>query len=187
MHAILRSLSSGDRRSIGRSNRAAAAVLHRPQLLAILFQGLETNNPVLRMRCADAIEKATLKHPALLIPYKNTIIKKYTRIQQKEVRWHVVLLLARLPLTARQATGIVQFLLTLTHDPSSIVKTMTMQAMTDIALHHPHLLPSVTTHIQQLTATATPAMKARSKKLLKLLAQADNTSPATSKNEPNLT
>lgn len=63
MHPLLSSLSGGDRRSIGESNRAVSTVLESPELISVLFQGVETDDPVLRMRCTDAIEKVTTTHP----------------------------------------------------------------------------------------------------------------------------
>jgi hypothetical protein len=66
MHPLLQSLSGGDRRSIGHAGRAVQAVLAHPEWLAVLFEGIEAPDPVLRMRCADAIEKITARRPALL-------------------------------------------------------------------------------------------------------------------------
>lgn len=172
MHALLQSLSGGDRRSIGESNRAATLVLDQPELIAVLFQGLDSFDPVLRMRCSDAIEKATAKHPELLVPYKKALIHGYSKIEQKEVRWHVAPLLSRLPLTTEEAETVAKLLLSFTNDRSSIVRTMAMQALTDIALRCRQLLPEVTKHIQELSVIGTPAMKARSKKLLRALAEA---------------
>jgi hypothetical protein len=41
MHALLQSLTGGDRRSIGESNRVASLVLEQPALMETLFQGIE--------------------------------------------------------------------------------------------------------------------------------------------------
>jgi len=69
MHPLLQSLSGGDRRSIGHAGRAVQAVLAHPEWLAVLFEGIEAPDPVLRMRCADAIEKITARRPALSARY----------------------------------------------------------------------------------------------------------------------
>jgi len=98
MHVLLEALCKGDKRSIGASNRVASIVLEKPKLIAVLFLGMEVENPLLRMRCADAIEKVTRKAPALLQPYKRKILGTLSKIEQKEVRWHVAPLLARLSL-----------------------------------------------------------------------------------------
>lgn len=169
MHPLLQALSGGNRRSIGESNRAVLAVLKNPEVIDILFQGVETPDPVLRMRCADVIEKVTAKRPELLIPFKKVILSRLSKIEQQEVRWHVAPMLARLPLTEAEEGTVVNLLLGYTNDRSSIVKTMSMQALVDIALRNYYLLPKIKQHIEELSAIGTPAMKARSKKLLKSL------------------
>ena len=63
MHTLPQSLSGGDRRSVGESNRVVSLIFENPELIGVLFQGLETSDPVLRMRCADVIEKVTAKLP----------------------------------------------------------------------------------------------------------------------------
>ena len=137
MHTLLQSLSGGDRRSVGESNRVVSLIFENPELIGVLFQGLETSDPVLRMRCADVIEKVTAKLPGLLVPHKKSILQ-----------------------------------LSYTHDRSSIVKTMSMQALVDIALRSHRLAPGIKQHIEELSVIGTAAMKARSKKLLLSLAQA---------------
>jgi hypothetical protein len=60
MHAMLQMLLGGDRRSIGKSNAVAALVLKQPELMDVLFSGMLMDEPVLRMRCADAAEKVSV-------------------------------------------------------------------------------------------------------------------------------
>ena len=166
MHALLKSLSGGDRRSVGESDRAVEIVKKRPELIGVLFQGVESSDPVLRMRCADAIEKATARSPGLLVPYKKTLLHTLSSVEQPEVRWHVAPMLARLPLSAAEERSVLDLLLGYMGDRSSIVKTMAMQALADIAIRSPGHLPEVGRHIEELTASGTPAMKARGRKLL---------------------
>ncbi|MBN8285345.1 hypothetical protein [Zoogloea sp.] len=147
------------------------AVLECPELIGVLFQGLETADPTLRMRCADAIEKVTANRPELLLPFKEAILNRLSKLEQQEVRWHVAPMLARLPLTEAEEVTVVNLLLGYTNDRSSIVKTMSMQALADIALRSHRLLPEIKQHIEELSIIGTPAMKARSKKLLKSLAK----------------
>jgi len=166
MHAVLQLLSNGDRRSIGESNRVVAMVQEQPELMKILIRGLQSTDPVLRMRCADVMEKATVDCPELLIPYKRTLLCKLSKIEQHEVRWHVAPMLARLPLSKAEESFAVNTLLGYTCDSSSIVKTMAMQALVDLAFHNSALLPEIELHIKELIIIGTPAMKARGKKLL---------------------
>jgi hypothetical protein len=172
MHVLLEALCKGDKRSIGASNRVASMVLEKPKLIAVLFMGMEVENPVLRMRCADAIEKVTRTAPDLLKPYKRKILGTLSRIEQKEVRWHVAPLLARLSLSSHEESSVVAVLLNYTNDRSSTVKAMAMQALADIALRRPRRLAEITQHISELSTTGTPAMRARGRKLLRLLHKA---------------
>ena len=174
MHALLQSLSLGNRRTIGESNRAASRVLDDPALIGVLFEGVASSDPVLRMRCADAIEKVTTSRPDLLVPFKKTILHRLSRVEQQEVRWHVAPMLARLPLTKTEETLVINLLLSYTNDRSSIVKTMSMQALADIALRNHTLLPEIKRHLVELSVIGTPAMKARGKNLLKSLARESN-------------
>lgn len=166
MRAILKMLEGGDRRSIGRSNEVVALVLEKPELFDVLMSGIGLPDPLVRMRCSDAAEKVTVLHPEYLRPYKRTLIEDYSRIEQKEVRWHVVAMLARLPLTKNEHGRVVDLLLSYTGDRSSIVKTFAMQALADLAKRDENLRPRVLRHIEALCRIGTPAMRSRGKRLL---------------------
>jgi hypothetical protein len=67
MTDILEKLQGGDLRSIGRANEVAQAVQEDPTLFEAVFRGLYDRDPVVRMRSADVIEKATKIQPEFLI------------------------------------------------------------------------------------------------------------------------
>lgn len=166
MHAILKMLEGGDRRSIGRSNEVATLVSDQPELFEILMVGMGDPDPLVSMRCADAAEKVTARHPEYLAPYKHTLIEELSQIGQKEVRWHVAAMLARLALTEEEQQRVIGILLAYTNDRSSIVKTFAMQALADLALRDEKLRVRVLQHIEELSVVGTPAMRARGKRLL---------------------
>jgi len=163
---MLKMLAGGDRRSIGRSNEVVALVLKQPHLFDILIPGMSLDDALVRMRCADAAEKITALHPEYLRSHKRTLIEDLSRIEQKEVRWHVAAMLARLPLGAKEQERVIGILLAYTNDRSSIVKTVAMQALADLAARDQKLRPLVRRHIEELSAIGTPAMRARGKHLL---------------------
>ena len=173
MHAILKMLEGGDRRSIGRSNDVVALVLKKPELFDVLISGMALDDPLVRMRCADAAEKVTVVHPEYLRPYKRTLIEDLSRLEQKEVRWHVAAMLARLPFTAKEQQRVIEILLAYTNDRSSIVKTIAMQSLADLAMRDEKLRPLVSRHIEELIVTGTPAMRARGKHLLAELSRGE--------------
>ena len=173
MHAILKKLSGGDRRSIGRSNEIAADVLVRPaqspRLLKVLIGALTSPDEVLRMRSADAVEKITMQRPELLQPFKKNLLSLAGTITQKEVRWHLALLIPRLKLTATERAVSVEILFDYLRDKSSIVKTFAMQSLADLASTDQRLKSQIRPLLEEFTQIGTPAMRARGRKILRKL------------------
>jgi hypothetical protein len=89
LESILTKLLGTDRRSPGNSNQVVSEVISDPSLFEIVFKGMSCINPVLRMRCADVVEKVTARHPEYLVPCKRNLINEMSKIKQQEVRWHV--------------------------------------------------------------------------------------------------
>ena len=61
--SLLDHLTGGDRRSIGRANEVVTAVLANPALLSELVPGLAHDDPLIRMRAADALAKVGEQRP----------------------------------------------------------------------------------------------------------------------------
>ncbi len=166
MHPLLLKLTGKDRRSIGESNRVVAKVLANPDLFGALFDGMLADDPLIRMRAADAVEKITLAHPEYLRSYKSKLIRQVAKVEQQEVRWHVALMFSRLTLTRKERRVVVGILLDYLKDESKIVKTFSMQALADIAEQDAVLRPSIVKLLEKLTQTGSPAMQSRGRKLL---------------------
>jgi hypothetical protein len=99
MHKILTKLQGADLRSIGRVNEVVAEVIADPRLFSVVFDGIFDDDPVMRMHCADAVEKITRQHPEYLAPFKEILIHQAAKVEQQEVRWHTAQLFSRLTLT----------------------------------------------------------------------------------------
>jgi hypothetical protein len=169
MNPILKKLSGGDRRSIGRSNEVVDGILARPSHFRHVFAGLTTDNPILRMRAADAIEKITAQRPEFLQPFKIKFLSVAARSDQPEVRWHAALMIPRLALTAKQRAVAIDILFDYLRDHSSIVKTCAMQGLAALAGADSSLRAKIVPLLQELTEIGTPAMRARGRKLLQHL------------------
>src|SRR5271163_3700466 len=102
MHRIVKKLAECDRRSIGRSNEVVAEVLVHPRLFPHLIAGLFADDAVIRMRAADAMEKTTARRHDLLRPFKKKLLAIATSTNQKELRWHLALVIPRLKLTPQE-------------------------------------------------------------------------------------
>jgi hypothetical protein len=141
----------------------------RPEEFASLIECLWDADPVVSMRAADAAEKATRERPELLQPFKRELLGLLSEAVQQELRWHLAQMIPRLELGAaerRRACGALRDYL---DDRSSIVRTMAMQGMADLAREDTALRPEVVERIRALTRTGTPAMRARGRKLLREL------------------
>lgn len=167
--SILDLFLGGDMRMVRGVGEAVQRVLAEPSLLMELLVGMQSTNPMVCMRSADAVEKITAAHPEWLQPHKLLILNVISRSQQQEVRWHIAQLIPRLSLTARERRQARDIFMRYLDDKSAIVRTSSMQALADLALHDAGLKGDIVPVIARLTATGTPAMRARGKRLLKAL------------------
>jgi hypothetical protein len=158
---ILPRLQGGDRRTIGRSDQVAAMVSEAPELFPELIAGLWSEDPLVRMRAADAAEKVTRKNRELLLPYKRELLGLMTETEQQELRWHLAAMVPRLRLNAKERQVAIFSLNRYLEDRSSIVKTSALQGFVDLAQDDPSIRPSVIETLRAATRNGTPAMKAR--------------------------
>ena len=166
MEPILNKLKGHDRRSIGRVKEVVDDVLANPDLFESVFSGMLSDDPVLRMRAADAVEKITAQHLEYLQPYKGQIISCIAQSEQQEVRWHVAQFFSRLKLTLSERRTVVKILMEYLKDDSKIVKTFSMQALADIAEQDVDLYKPILRQLEVQTHTGSPGMKSRGQKLL---------------------
>jgi hypothetical protein len=162
-------LKGADRRSIGRSNEVVVLVLREPQRFPELIGYLWSDDPVLRMRAADATEKISAQEPALLRPFKDELLGLLLEAEQKELRWHLAQMIPRLQLTRSERHRVAEALRRYLDDTSSIVKTFALQGLAELAKTDPSLLPETREILEAARRTGTPAMRARVRNLLKAL------------------
>lgn len=160
-------LRGGDRRSIGRSNQVATLVLRAPRRFAELIRCMWSDDPIVRMRAADAAEKVSAVQPELLKPYKTELLGLLAGAEQIELRWHMAQMIPRLPLTKPESIRAAHTLQLYLEDRSSIVRAFALQALTDISRNDSELRPMVREILEQSMVCGTAAMKARARRLLK--------------------
>jgi hypothetical protein len=163
---LLAMLEGGDRRMIGRSEEAVVAVLKNPKLFGALIRGLWSENVLVRMRAADAVEKATRERRKLLQPYKKELLGLLSEAEEQELRWHLAAIVPRLELNASERQRAAAWLENYLDDRSSIVKTFALQGLADLAIKTASLRGKVLETLREAARSGTPAMKARSRKLL---------------------
>jgi hypothetical protein len=167
--AIAAMLKGGDRRSIGKSNHIAKLILSDSKRFSELVECLWAEDPIVRMRAADAAEKVTVTRPELLDPHKRELLGLLDEAGQIELRWHLALMVPRLSLSgterARAAAAFRHYL----EDRSSIVKTFALQGLVDLARQDSNLRGPARRVLEESLRSGTAAMKARARKLLKVL------------------
>ena len=169
MHEILNKLRGGDRRSIGRANEVVEGVFRDPSLFGDVFEGMLSENPLIRMRAADVVEKVTVRYPRYLDPYKEILLQQVVQSEQQEVRWHVAQLIPRLHLNQHERLLLFDVLRHYLTDASNIVKTFSMQALADLAEQDSSLRQEVLRILEVQTKIGSPAVKNRGNKLIQKL------------------
>ena len=134
-----------------------------------LIKGWWSEDPLVRMRAADATEKVARKIPGLLRPYKKELLGLMAEAKEPEMRWHLAVMVPRLPLNSKERQLATSLLSSYLEDRSSIVKTFALQGLADLTVDDPSVRPGVIEILRQATRSGTPAMKARSRKLLRHL------------------
>ena len=165
MNQIIEKLQGGDLRSKGRSDEVVKEVFDNPRLFGLVIDGMIYKDPVVRMRASDAAEKITRERPGYLASHKSRLINMISRIDQKEVRSHVALILPRLQLTEIEREKVFQILLSYLEDESKFVKTSAMQGLADIAEQDRTYLSRVIGLVEDMVETGSPAIKSRGKKI----------------------
>ena len=163
---LLSLLEGEDRRTTGRSDEVAAAVLKNPKLFGGLIAGLWSADAIVRMRAADAAEKVTRKNREVLQSYKKELLGLLAEAEEQELRWHLAAMVPRLALNATERQQAAAFLNTYLEDRSSIVRTFALQGLADLAEEDAGMRARVVEILRQAARGGTPAMRARSRKLL---------------------
>lgn len=162
-------LAGGDRRSTGKSNQAAKAVLSQPERLQELLDCAMASDPIVRSRSTHALMQIAASQPELLQMHIQFLLDHVAMIQQWEVRSHICQCLTKLKPSPKQISEFLKVLEHYLEDKSSIVKTCAMQALVDLCQLDASLLKWVRPLILDCTHHGTAAMRARGRHLLKKL------------------
>jgi hypothetical protein len=167
MQSVLDRLRGGDLRSKGAADEVARQAAENPSLVAEIVAGLKADEPVVRMRCADALEKVTRRRPEYLEHLRWHIREMLHPDQPKELLWHLVQMSPRVRWEREELAQVFEAVRTCLSSPSSIVKVSAMQALWALTHQAPERRGEVRELVAKLSRNGTPAMKARAAKLLR--------------------
>jgi hypothetical protein len=163
---IINHLKEGDLRSIGKVPAVVEMVLADPALFPSVLKYMVHEDPGVRMRSSDAVEKISRQHPECLQPHKSFLLTEVIQQSQQEVRWHIAQIIPRLALDESEKRLIAEVLFTFLEDPSKIVQTNSLQALVDLTWDDDELFLRVKREVERLADTGSPAVKNRAEKLL---------------------
>jgi len=159
-------LQGGDRRQLGNAEAVASDVLRHPERFSELFEAMLHDDPVVRMRAADAAEKVTRGRPDLLVPFRRRLIAEAGAVDQQEVRWHVAQMLPRVKLEPKERAKAIALLERFLEDNSAIVVASSLQSLADFSNDDAVLRERTITRLERFARDGEPAIQARSRKLL---------------------
>jgi len=158
-----------DHRSLGRSKEVIDLV-HDQQSFDELFGLLLHHERILVMRAADAIEKITVLRKEFLEPHKLQLLSLLKSALDKELKWHIALLLPRIKLDSDKLKYVWDVLTYWAQNPneSKIVRVNSLQGLFESSNEYPSLKPDFERTLGLLEHIAIPSIQARIKKIKRL-------------------
>lgn len=173
-------LAPGRRLDVGRAWEVVELIEGSPGKLAQLVECLWDEDPAIAGRAAHVLERVTRDRPERAQRWKDALlgllVEALNQNLDKKLRWNLALVIPRLKLTVSECHRATSALQSWLDDPNSdsgsIVKTAALHAITDLTRQDPSSLPAAIELLQVAGRSGTPAMRARSRILLKALEQA---------------
>ncbi len=168
---LINRLRGGDLRSIGRVAEVVALVGDDPAAFDALFAAMFSDEPLVKMRAADAAEKISQQHPHLLRPHKAALLGELPPGLRQEVYWHIPLMLTRVPLTDAELERAWAQTVDILHSGSKsrILVVNCLQGLADISLQSGWRREEAAVLIRAQMEVGSPAIRARGRKLLAAL------------------
>jgi len=166
MNNLITYLKGGDLRSIADADKVVSLVKTQDDF-ENLFQYLFSKDRLVVMRAADAIEKITLNKLEFLKGHNQELINLVEKAVDKELKWHLALIVSRLDLNINEL-GIIWDKLTkwaTDKKESKIVRVNSIQSLFDLTKKNNELNKDFELTIQEIGAENIPSINARLRKL----------------------
>lgn len=141
-----------------------------------LIKCMWDEEPGVANRAADAVERLTAKDASLIQKWKAPLLGLLAEARVNKLRWNLALIVTRLRLTLNEARAVAQlFEEQYLADPSSIVRTLALHGLYNLGRQHAALEAEAIEMLQRHGLSGTPAMRARSRILLKKIESRSST------------
>jgi hypothetical protein len=167
---------------VGRVPEISEWICDLPRRIPRLIELLWDDEPGVASRAADVLERIT-RHPSPALGRavggnKDALIGLLSEAQPPKVRWNLALTIPRMELTVLECRRVASVLQTWLNDRSSIVKTAALHGIAELTRQDPASLIAVLDLLRAAGRSGTPAMRARSRILLKKLERPLEARPA---------
>jgi len=157
----------------GRVCQITAWIADQPRRIPSIIELMWDDDPGVASRAADVLERVSRwASPAMMraiVEFKEPLLGLLSESTLPKVRWNLALTLPRLKLTVAECRRAAAALNTWLEDRSSIVKTAALHGLADLTRQDPASLPEVLDLLRVCGRSGTPAMRARSRILLKAM------------------
>lgn len=159
-------LEGGDLRTIG-GVKFLLPLIRDQKDFDSLFRYMYSKDRPIVMRAADAVEKITIGHPEYLAGHKRDLLALLQSAEDKELKWHLSLLVSRLPLNDHELKLVLAKLKEWAGNPaeSRIVRVNALQALCEIKDQDPGLEKDFRTLIGKLQKEEIASINARIRNL----------------------
>jgi hypothetical protein len=163
--------AGGDLRSIGVSNIVIPEIKNQKDFDE-LFKYLFHKDRIVIMRAADTIEKITINDPQYLLKHKREVLELCNTAADKELKWHIALLIPRLELEEKEFKNAWKTLTNWAKDKanSRIVRVNSIQALFEMTKQKNNLKKDLGLTLQELEKENIPSINARIRIIIKQIA-----------------
>jgi hypothetical protein len=155
-------LSGGDLRSLGKGSSVIFKIKNQNDFDE-LFKQLFHKDRFVVMRAADIIEKLTIRNPQYLTKHKKEILELYNVANDKELKWHLALLIPRLHLDNKEFGNAWNTLTNWAKDKtnSRIVRVNSIQGLFEMVKQKSELEEEFNLTLSELEKENIPSINAR--------------------------
>lgn len=171
MKGLKKLLRGHDLRFIGKNEKVISTVKNQKDF-DHLFKFLFHPSRIVVMHTADAIEKITIDHPQYLFKHKKELKKLFVIAKNKELKWHLALMMPRIVLRNKEWLGVWTSLKHWACDitNSRLVRVAAVQGLFEMAKHKQNYFHDLDLLLSQLEKEQIPSINARIRNIRKDIA-----------------
>ncbi len=167
--SIAERLAGGPSQGLGPANQIAAEALQSQDILRELISAVQDKRNVVTTRAANALRKVQTAKPELLLPHAAALLRAAGKCVDTRTRWNLTNVVGSLPLQGKQKALAVDLLFEALRGESGFLRTFALTGLVHFAGDDADLLRRVRPILLQAIEDPSAAMRARARKLQKLI------------------